>query len=1099
MIPGRAGRWWSSALTLAERAALLPDPPVHSAGRSAGATDVTPDRRPIDRWRTQRPFDRADFLARRLGLDRLTVEHFESLLATPPETLGISADPPAWVSAVERADALASQIAQLPRSDAGADASGLAPLRAFVEPFVTSGMARLYEEARTIVRDEPGAPFEPKHATLLFEPHLWGQLIGRAMKVVILELNVARVCGTLGGSTPEARCADFARQLRAGPVRDQIIAEYPVLVRSMAGATDDWLAAAAEFLRHLATDGPALRDAFAGGAGLGELVTLGLGAGDVHRHGRSVTIAEFSAGLRLVYKPRALAVDRHFHELIEWINARGQTPPLRAVRTISVGDHGWAEFVPHDPCESPDAVGRFYDRFGACIAILHALNATDFHYENVIACGEYPMLIDLEALFHPQADAARPADEPEGLGWEVLQRSVLRTGVLPFRAYDSEQSSGLDLSAMGGSGGQQTPNRFPVLVAAGTDEMRFERDFVRLPASQNRPTLGGQAVDPAAFAERVIEGFTSAYRLLLTHRDDLLSPGGPLHRFADDPIRVVLRPTRQYALILAETHHPDVLRDALERDRLIDRLWVAVPARPELEQVVKLEHEDLAAGDVPLFMSRPASCALITTRGSELSGFFRQSGLESAVQRIDAMSEHDLMRQRWVISAALVALASGNHGDAGPRPAERPRHRTPAPPSRDEIVDAARGVGRRLVRLALRRGDLVSWLGLTLVRERDWVVQPVGADLYGGSIGIALFLAYLDHIAGDEDAGDIARAVADQVMSRLATTVDSPDADTTLPPGALGAFGTLGGGVYALSHLAALWRAPAPIDVAGRVTSMLARHVTTDRSLDIIAGTAGFIMAAGTLDHVRPSDRVATALRHAADSLVASARTTADGLCWATTVAASRPLSGASHGASGMALALMTAGRILCDGCLVDAALEAMRYERATIDADRMNWPDFRIIDGRSAGENPPVMWAWCHGAPGIGLVRLAALGVHLADDVHEDLKLALESTARFGLGSNDSLCHGDLGNLDLLIEARALGYTGTWEQALDAHAARLVARLRAGRWYCGIPGGLETPGLMMGLAGIGYGLLRLADPERVPSVLALEPPRLTSLDWSDE
>jgi hypothetical protein len=35
----------------------------------------------------------------------------------------------------------------------------------------------------------------------------------------------------------------------------------------------------------------------------------------------------------------------------------------------------------------------------------------------------------------------------------------------------------------------------------------------------------------------------------------------------------------------------------------------------------------------------------------------------------------------------------------------------------------------------------------------------------------------------------------------------------------------------------------------------------------------------------------------------------------------------------------------------------------------------------------------------------------------------------------------------------------------------------------------VETPGLMTGLAGIGYGLLRLAVPTRVPSVLVLEGP----------
>jgi hypothetical protein len=31
---------------------------------------------------------------------------------------------------------------------------------------------------------------------------------------------------------------------------------------------------------------------------------------------------------------------------------------------------------------------------------------------------------------------------------------------------------------------------------------------------------------------------------------------------------------------------------------------------------------------------------------------------------------------------------------------------------------------------------------------------------------------------------------------------------------------------------------------------------------------------------------------------------------------------------------------------------------------------------------------------------------------------------------------------------------------------------------------------LMSGLAGIGYGLLRLAEPTQIPSVLVLEPPK---------
>jgi lantibiotic modifying enzyme len=44
------------------------------------------------------------------------------------------------------------------------------------------------------------------------------------------------------------------------------------------------------------------------------------------------------------------------------------------------------------------------------------------------------------------------------------------------------------------------------------------------------------------------------------------------------------------------------------------------------------------------------------------------------------------------------------------------------------------------------------------------------------------------------------------------------------------------------------------------------------------------------------------------------------------------------------------------------------------------------------------------------------------------------------------------------------------------------------------MPLGAETPGLMTGLAGIGYGLLRLAEPERVSSVLLLEATKLKGI-----
>ena len=48
----------------------------------------------------------------------------------------------------------------------------------------------------------------------------------------------------------------------------------------------------------------------------------------------------------------------------------------------------------------------------------------------------------------------------------------------------------------------------------------------------------------------------------------------------------------------------------------------------------------------------------------------------------------------------------------------------------------------------------------------------------------------------------------------------------------------------------------------------------------------------------------------------------------------------------------------------------------------------------------------------------------------------------------------------------------------------RLITEVGARGWQCGLPSGRETPGLMTGLAGIGYQLLRMVAPDRVPALV---------------
>jgi lantibiotic modifying enzyme len=117
-------------------------------------------------------------------------------------------------------------------------------------------------------------------------------------------------------------------------------------------------------------------------------------------------------------------------------------------------------------------------------------------------------------------------------------------------------------------------------------------------------------------------------------------------------------------------------------------------------------------------------------------------------------------------------------------------------------------------------------------------------------------------------------------------------------------------------------------------------------------------------------------------------------------------------------------------------------------------------------------------------LARLRSL--HLLEDplLRSEIDAALQTTCAHAFGSSHSLCCGDLGNLELLLQADIILGDPRWRRELDRQTARLLG---AGAWRCATVGGLPSPALLTGLTGIGYGLLRLARPDQVPSVLTLD------------
>ncbi|HMG21275.1 MAG TPA: type 2 lanthipeptide synthetase LanM, partial [Kofleriaceae bacterium] len=711
------------------------------------------------------------------------------------------------------------------------------------------------------------------------------------------------------------------------------------------------------------------------------LVELVGGLSDPHRGGRGVwklwfvdpAAAADAAGPQrfgVVYKPRSLAVDAHFQALLGFCNRGARCgalhlanlrharwtpgdpafPELRVLRLLDRGDHGWVELVQREDCADAAAAARFYLRQGAYLALLHVLDAADLHYENVIAAGEQPALVDLETLFHPwiAGDAEAAPRDAAGRAAARLRGSVIRTALLPGRAWGDRERAGVNVGGLGDGRAQLSPRAALDWAHAGTDAMHATERRFAVPPGDNVPRAGGQAAPVAHHVEPLVAGFEAMLRFLIGERDALLGPGGAIRRFAGDPMRRLLRATSAYSHLLEAASHPDHLRDALDRERLFDLLWTASLGVPHLLRAVGHERRDLCDGDVPYFTARPGSCDLWDSRGEPIAGLFAEPPLATAAARLAALGPDDLAAQVFVIRAAVSAASIAS---AAPDRAAAPlaaRGRTP--------LDAARAIGELLEATAITGERDATWLGMNAARDGAGVeLGPVGGGLYDGTGGIALFLGWLGRLTGEARFTRLARRAAE--ATRGAVAVDDE------PGGLVGAPSQL----YALAQLAALWDEPALVPPLHPILARIAARIAAGASFDVVHGAAGCILALLAVHELTGDDQILPVVATAGRAVLAGALREGPGAAWPCTVAA-RPLLGFSHGAAGIAAALLRLAGVaarrpeidLDPEPLVALARAGFNFERGQLDAAAGNWPDLRDPPA-GAGAAPRFLLAYCH------------------------------------------------------------------------------------------------------------------------------------------
>jgi lantibiotic modifying enzyme len=371
--------------------------------------------------------------------------------------------------------------------------------------------------------------------------------------------------------------------------------------------------------------------------------------------------------------------------------------------------------------------------------------------------------------------------------------------------------------------------------------------------------------------------------------------------------------------------------------------------------------------------------------------------------------------------------------------------RAPGTPARkDDLVAAARAVGDLLRDRAWVRGDAAGWNGL-VPSQHGWSVEPLGPDLGNGRSGIILFLAYLGSVADDERSTVLAQDALKELRRQLRRSRGTMTS--------VGGFTGWGGPIYLLTHLGVLWAEPGLLDEAEALAEVLGGLVERDEALDMEAGTAGCLAALLSLYRCTGSRQTLRRAMSCGDRLL-------EGV--AERLRGEGPLTALMPGAAGMA------------GPLLELA-QATYAERFRSAAESL------LACKRSGRLSADVL--------GQGRSLLQAVP-QVEEALSGEITALLEAVAASEPCGNHSLGRGEMGVVQLFVEAAETYGRHRWRTEARTRAAAVLAEARQSGWVCDTPTGAETPGLLRGLAGIGYGLLRLAQPNLVPSVLTLAPPQ---------
>jgi type 2 lantibiotic biosynthesis protein LanM len=892
-------------------------------------------------------------------------------------------------------------------------------------------------------------------------PHLNSLVKNFAEKSLVHQLN------SLIADGADLDLETFDQQLaNEGLVR--FLTSYPVLTRLLVERIEDTVIYLYKVLNHFVEDAKRLESTFAVRGRRIDSISLGLG--DAHASGETVCCVQIGRQ-SLVYKPRSNREALFYSELLEQLHTLSANAcfAVCAPLMVSLDDHCWIEKIENLPCETDSELVLFFQRLGAQVAVIHALNGIDFHYENIIACGSSPVMIDLECLFTP-AMADLKVDVPHGRAlFKIIKlnsQSVFNTGFVPYSAGSDNDHSGLSRQ-----------QQFVVTRKLVVPEQGFYRlkphEVDNRPMMRHLPIFEGESRSVTDYKDAFFCGFEFGYDEIVKRRDAILEL---LTRHAEGlKTRVLIKNTQRYADFIAMMTHPRFTQCQVKHELLLATLWSDLGDTLNEYDIPRHEINDLKKANFPCFTQPLLSDHLLNAQGQTVARLAIERPFDSCRRKLENLSPKDKAFQIQIIQACLFPSAN----EFSPLNA---RHQLEALPdvSRAQYLEGATRIAETIEKHRIEgdEGD-VGWTFMdTHPRTRRKFVTPMSNSLYNGVGGLVIFYLSLYRVSGATRYRD----EAERILRAMSQSEGRFSKDQTVS-----AYFGLTSYLYVLVNYQLMTGRQTYQATVDELLLKLDEFPREGDEFDVIHGWCGAVIVLVNLYQLERRETLLPLIEKLSKA-IRSALTLDKGALLLS--ATGKPVwTGFSHGISGVLHATGKVWEVTKDPRLAELVAQWLSAEnRLTVDGF---WLDMRE-DAQSSRTIK-----WCHGDAGILLSRFGltqAMGQALDAETRAVLEQDTERCERNlweqGLGSGYSLCHGDFGNLMCLLKF----YRDTDKEHGIAKVKRALSQVAHNFFkedFLSEPY-LPDLGMMLGITGVGQALLQAVDIG-LPDVLSLEFARPTA------